>query len=153
MIFIMSNKEAGYKAVVQHSFLKTCAWLCWVLVVACGIWFPDQGSNLGPLHGEWGGLNHWTTRECKVLNIKWYIYTILCVCVCVCTPIHRKKDWKERYSAYLQWLSLPSENIVNFSLDFLCLPNFIQWTCTFIVIKMLIFNLKFKIPILCHEIL
>ena len=31
-----------------------------------------------------------------------YIYDFMCVCVCVCTPIHRKKDWKERYSAYLQ---------------------------------------------------
>ena len=27
-------------------------WLCQVLVVACGIQFPDQGSNLGPLHWE-----------------------------------------------------------------------------------------------------
>ena len=24
-------------------------WLHWVLVVACGISFPDQGSNLGPM--------------------------------------------------------------------------------------------------------
>ena len=23
------------------------------LVAACGIWFPDQGSNLGPLHWAW----------------------------------------------------------------------------------------------------
>ena len=23
-----------------------------LLVVACGIWFPDQGSNPGPLHWE-----------------------------------------------------------------------------------------------------
>ena len=27
-------------------------WLHWVLVAACGLWFPDQGSNLGPLHWE-----------------------------------------------------------------------------------------------------
>ena len=25
-----------------------------LLVVSCGIWFPDQGSNLGPLHWERG---------------------------------------------------------------------------------------------------
>ena len=37
-------------------------WLCPVFVVACGVWFPDQGSNLGPLHWE-RGLSHWTTRE------------------------------------------------------------------------------------------
>ena len=34
-----------------------------ILTVACEIWFPEQGLNLGPLH--WGAmsLNHWTTRE------------------------------------------------------------------------------------------
>ena len=25
-------------------------WLCQGLVAACGIWFPHQGLNLGPLH-------------------------------------------------------------------------------------------------------
>ena len=29
---------------------------CTFLVVVCGIWFPDQGSNLGPLHWEHGVL-------------------------------------------------------------------------------------------------
>ena len=29
-------------------------WLGEVLVVACGIWFPDQGSNPGSLHWECG---------------------------------------------------------------------------------------------------
>ena len=33
-------------------FLKLFIWLCWVLVVAHGIQFPVQGSNLGPLHWE-----------------------------------------------------------------------------------------------------
>ena len=33
------------------------------LVEACGIWFPDQGSNLGPpLHWE-QSLSCWTTRD------------------------------------------------------------------------------------------
>ena len=27
-------------------------WLHWVLVTACGIQFPDQGSNPGPLHWQ-----------------------------------------------------------------------------------------------------
>ena len=31
--------------------LNKCIW-CRVVVVACGIQFPDQGLNLGPLHGE-----------------------------------------------------------------------------------------------------
>ena len=36
---------------------------CELLVAACGIWFPNQGSNLGPLPalGAWS-LSHWTTR-------------------------------------------------------------------------------------------
>ena len=29
-------------------------WLCWVLVAALGFYFPDQGSNPGPLHWEEG---------------------------------------------------------------------------------------------------
>ena len=29
---------------------------CELLVVACGTWFPDPGSNLGPLHWELGVL-------------------------------------------------------------------------------------------------
>ena len=29
-------------------------WLCWVLVVACGIWFPDQGWDPGTLHWKRG---------------------------------------------------------------------------------------------------
>ena len=37
------------------------------LVVACGIQFPDQGLNPGPLHWECG-LSHWTTREVLQLH-------------------------------------------------------------------------------------
>ena len=33
---------------------------CELLVSACGVQFPDQGSNTGPLFGS---LSHWTTRE------------------------------------------------------------------------------------------
>ena len=33
------------------------------LTVACGIWFPDEGLNLGPLHWEWRLFSHWTTRQ------------------------------------------------------------------------------------------
>ena len=33
------------------------------LVVVCGIQFPDQGSNPGPLHQELGVSAIWTTRE------------------------------------------------------------------------------------------
>ena len=43
---------------------------CDLLVVACdllvatrGIYFSDQGRNLGPLHGKCGVLATWTTRE------------------------------------------------------------------------------------------
>ena len=43
-----------------------------VLVVACDVWFPDQGLNPGPLHWECG-VSHWTTREVsppRALNTK-----------------------------------------------------------------------------------
>ena len=50
-----SHKELD---MTEHS--TQFIWLCWVLVVAfellvvaCGIWFPDQGSNQGALH--WKG--------------------------------------------------------------------------------------------------
>ena len=35
-------------------FLNGFTWLYQVLVVACGILFPDQGLKLGPLHQELG---------------------------------------------------------------------------------------------------
>ena len=37
-------------------FIYLFTWQLWVLVAACGIWFPDQGSNPGPLHWELGAL-------------------------------------------------------------------------------------------------
>ena len=36
----------------EKIFQKFVYWLFWVLVQACGILFPDQGSNLGPLHWD-----------------------------------------------------------------------------------------------------
>ena len=33
-----------------------------LLVVVCGIYFPDEGLNLGPYTGAWS-LNRWTTRK------------------------------------------------------------------------------------------
>ena len=35
---------------------KLFLWLCWVLAAACGIQFPDQRSNPGPLHWKHGVL-------------------------------------------------------------------------------------------------
>ena len=35
---------------------------CELLVVACGVQFPNQGLKLDPLHWE-RSLSHWTTRE------------------------------------------------------------------------------------------
>ena len=39
------------------------AWHENTLAEACGIQFPDQGSNLGPLALRTVSLSHWTTRE------------------------------------------------------------------------------------------
>ena len=41
---------------MTYSLKYLFIWLYWVLVVACGIQFPDQESNLGPLHWEHGVL-------------------------------------------------------------------------------------------------
>ena len=38
-------------------------WHAGSLVATCGIQFPDQGLNPGPLLWERGVLAHWTTRE------------------------------------------------------------------------------------------
>ena len=45
----------------------TGSWLQWArsLVEVCGIGFPDQGLNPGPLHFEFS-LSHWTTREVPI---------------------------------------------------------------------------------------
>ena len=39
------------------------------IVAACGIWPPEQGSNLGPLHWECGVLAKGTTREFPSLSL------------------------------------------------------------------------------------
>ena len=45
--------------------------VCEFLVVACGIWFPDQGLNPGPLAlGGWS-LSHWTTKEVPLYPLTW----------------------------------------------------------------------------------
>ena len=46
---------------MSHPYFIICL-AALVLVVPCGIWFPDQGSNPGPLQREYS-LSHWTTRE------------------------------------------------------------------------------------------
>ena len=45
----------------HHYFMQDISVVaCELLVSACGIQFPDQGSNTGLLFGS---LSHWTTRE------------------------------------------------------------------------------------------
>ena len=51
----LKNSSFGFSGSwLRHaeSFVATCK----LSVEACGIWFPDQGRNLGPLHGELGVL-------------------------------------------------------------------------------------------------
>ena len=49
--------------------------LCYVtsLVVACGIYVPDQGLNPGPLHSELS-LSHWTMRKAPPWAILLEVY-------------------------------------------------------------------------------
>ena len=50
-------------------YLFGCAGSQWqhtgslIFTVACEVWFPEQGLNLGPLHWGATSLNHWATRE------------------------------------------------------------------------------------------
>ena len=46
-------------------------WLKWVLVAACGIYYPDQVLNPGPLLWEQRVSGHWTTREAPPNILKW----------------------------------------------------------------------------------
>ena len=61
----MGLSEPGFR--IQHSLFNkkillknkktknyVFVWLCGILVGACGIQFPDQGSNWGPMHWEHG---------------------------------------------------------------------------------------------------
>ena len=45
-----------------HAGSFTTVGACELLVAACGIKFPDQGSNASPCVGS-RSLSHWTTRE------------------------------------------------------------------------------------------
>ena len=66
-----------------YSYLFTYAGslvvVCELLVVPCGVWFPDQGLNPDPLHWECS-LSHWTTREVLILwvltNASYQVLTI-----------------------------------------------------------------------------
>ena len=56
----------SYKSQYILYFLKNIylfIWLSWVLVAACGIYFPDEGSNPGPLHWEHGVLTAGPPRK------------------------------------------------------------------------------------------
>ena len=62
-------KHICYHQCYCLSFFFFLIWLCWVLVVACEIQFPDQGWNPGLSRtalGAWN-LNHWTTGEISIL--------------------------------------------------------------------------------------
>ena len=41
----------------KNIYIYLFIWLCQVLVKSCGIYFPDQGLNPGPLHWELGVLD------------------------------------------------------------------------------------------------
>ena len=54
------------------------------LVVAYGIWFPDQDRTPGLLNWEHGVLAHWTTREVPVAIF--LLSSILCTLQTLCGP-------------------------------------------------------------------
>ena len=52
-------------------------WLCQVLVAACGILFPDQGLNLGPLHWEHGVLATGPPRKPTFIVLNALFFAVL----------------------------------------------------------------------------
>ena len=53
--------------------IQSWLWHAGSLLIACGIWFPDQGSNLGPLHWEHRVLV--TGLPGKSMELVFYNYT------------------------------------------------------------------------------
>ena len=49
-IYLLILAAAGLGCGTQD--FQSSLWSAGSLVSACGIWLPDQGSNLGPLHWE-----------------------------------------------------------------------------------------------------
>ena len=62
--FWMEGAQAFFKYLFIYLAAPGLRWGMWdLLIVACGLYFPDRGSNPGPpALGAWS-LNHWTTRE------------------------------------------------------------------------------------------
>ena len=48
------NYSNKYKTIFKKDFFYLFIWLSQVFVKACGMQFPDQGQNPGPLHRERG---------------------------------------------------------------------------------------------------
>ena len=49
-------------------YIYLFVWLHRFIVVACGILFPNQRSNPGPLHWKHKRLSYWTTREVPTIS-------------------------------------------------------------------------------------
>ena len=54
-MWLVQGKDRAWNF-TYYFFFDSFMWLSWVLVVTCGIQFPYQGANLGPLHWECGVL-------------------------------------------------------------------------------------------------
>ena len=61
--FFINPGERHIQLFVGFFFLYLFTGLHQIFIAACGIWFPDRGSHLGPLKlGAWS-LNRWTSRK------------------------------------------------------------------------------------------
>ena len=63
-----------------------CIWLGWVLVVAHGIWFPDQGWNPGPLRWKPGALATGPPGKSFPCSFKTQTETCLRQILCTLSP-------------------------------------------------------------------
>ena len=51
-------------------------WLCQVFIAACGIWFPDQGLTLGPVHWEFRVLVTGPPGKSLVYNVAFFLFVM-----------------------------------------------------------------------------
>ena len=64
---VIPSNLLGCNCFTTVEYVGSLVEACKLLVEVCGIYFPDRGSNLGPLHWD-RSLSPWTIREALPLS-------------------------------------------------------------------------------------